>query len=203
MRNQLPSLALISIAIAAACPLHAQAVKPDFHLRSTPDNTVMFLAAEYPPILKIKSGAIVEIDTICLFGLSDDDPQQFFRDNDIPLGSPIAKEMLAMKQWVMAQPASGTTMTGPIYIEDAMPGDTLEVRVLDIKSRSNFGVNANGPGRGGFEYGFDRAFGFRLRDTSSIEHLVDDVQLDQIPASWRDAAKFTPIKESHCACITA
>jgi acetamidase/formamidase len=81
--------------------------------------------------------------------MSNENPRQFFIDNDIPLDSPIAKQMLAMKQWVMAQPASGTTMTGPIYIEGAMPGDTLEVRVLDIKSRSNFGVNTNGPGRGG------------------------------------------------------
>jgi acetamidase/formamidase len=149
MGNQFRAAVFFSIAIAFVCPLHAQAVKPDFHLRSTPDNTVMFLSAEYPPILKIKSGAIVEIDTICVFGLSDDDPRQFFRDNYIPLDSPIAKEMLAMKQWILAQPASGTTMTGPIYIEGAVPGDTLEVRVLDIRSRSNFGVSANGPGRGG------------------------------------------------------
>jgi acetamidase/formamidase len=52
--------------------------------------------------------------------------------------------MLAMKKWVMAQPATGTTMTGPIYVEGAVPGDTLEVRVLDVKSRSNFGVSSGG-----------------------------------------------------------
>jgi acetamidase/formamidase len=134
---------------AAAFPIGAEAIKPDYHLRSTPENTVMFLAADNPPVLKIKSGAVVEIDTICLFGMANDNPEQFFADNGIPLDSPIAKEMLAMKKWVMAQPASGTTMTGPIYIEGAVPGDTLEVRVLDIKSRSNFGVNTNGTGRGG------------------------------------------------------
>ena len=149
MRNQFSSFVLLAISAAMSCPLHAQAIKPDYHLNSTPENTVMFLGADYPPVLKIKSGSIVEIDTICLFGMSNDNPRQFFIDNDIPLDSPIAKQMLAMKQWVMAQPASGTTMTGPIYIEGAMPGDTLEVRVLDVKSRSNFGVNTNGPGRGG------------------------------------------------------
>src|SRR5262249_15022930 len=126
-----------------------QSIKPDYHLRSIPENSVMFLSAEYPPILRVKSGAIVEIDTICIFGLSDDNPQQFFLDNGIPLESPIAKEMLAMKKWVLAQPASASTMTGPIYFADALPGDTLEVRILDIKSRSNFGVTQNGPGRGG------------------------------------------------------
>jgi acetamidase/formamidase len=139
---------LLALALLAL-PARAQSMKPDYHLRSTPENTVMFLAADNPPILKIKSGAIVEIDTICLFGMSNDKPEQFFADNGISLDLPIAKEMLAMKKWVMAQPAQGTTMTGPIYIEGAVPGDTLEVRILDIKSRSNFGVNTNGPGRGG------------------------------------------------------
>jgi acetamidase/formamidase len=147
--RHLHSFLLLAIASLAALPTGAQSIKPDHYLRSTPANTVMFLSAEYPPILKIKSGDIVEIDTICLFGMTNENPKQFFIDNDIPLDTPIAKEMLEMKAWVMAQPASGTTMTGPIYIEGALPGDTLEVRVLDIKSRSNFGVNTNGPGRGG------------------------------------------------------
>ena len=148
MFNHLRSFLVALIVGAGTFPLHAQSMKPDYHLRSTPENTVMFLSAENPPILKIKSGAIVEIDTLCIFGMRDDNPQQFFLDNGIPPESPIAKEMLAMKKWVMAQPATGTTMTGPIYVEEAMPGDTLEVRILDIKSRSNFGVNQHGSGAG-------------------------------------------------------
>jgi acetamidase/formamidase len=147
--RHLRSFLFLFLAGVAAFPVGAQSIKPAYHLRSTPENTVMFFSAEYPPILTIKSGEIVEIDTICLFGLTNDNPKKFFVDNDIPVDSPIAKEMLAMKAWVMAQPASGTTMTGPIYIKGALPGDTLEVRILDIKSRSNFGVNTNGPGRGG------------------------------------------------------
>lgn len=144
MSSHLRSLLFVSIVGAAAFPVHAQSVKPDYHLGSTPENTVMFLSAEYPPVLKIKSGAIVQFDTLCIFGMRDDNPQQFFLDNGIPLESPIAQEMLALKKWTMAQPAQGTTMTGPVYVEGAMPGDTLEVRILDVKSRSNFGVNSGG-----------------------------------------------------------
>jgi acetamidase/formamidase len=150
MSSHLRSLLFIFIVGAAASPLHAQSVKPDYHLGSTPENTVMFLSAEYPPILKIKSGAIVQIDTLCLFGMRKDNPQQFFLDNGIPLESPIAQEMLALNKWATAQPAQGTTMTGPIYIEGAMPGDTLEVRILDVKSRSNFGVSSGGGGHQGY-----------------------------------------------------
>jgi len=142
-----PTAPLAVFLLTSLCA--AGPIKPDYHLASTPENTVIMFSAENPPVLKIKSGQIVEIDTLCLFGMSNDKPEQFFIDNGIPLDSQIAKEMLAMKKMVMAAPVAGTTMTGPIYIEGAMPGDTLEVRVLDVKSRTNFGVNQNRPGAGG------------------------------------------------------
>jgi len=143
-------LSVASVGVVLLSPWSKDApIKPDFHLASTPENTVIMFSAENPPVLKIKSGQIVEIDTLCLFGMSNDKPEQFFVENGIPLDSQIAKEMLAMKKMVMAAPVAGTTMTGPIYIEGAMPGDTLEVRILDIKSRTDFGVNQNRPGAGG------------------------------------------------------
>ena len=43
--------------------------------------------------------------------------------------------------------ASAYILTGPIYVEER-PGDTLEVRVLDIKFRVPYGVNNMGPGKG-------------------------------------------------------
>jgi len=39
-------------------------------------------------------------------------------------------------------------LTGPIWIEDAVPGDALEVRVLDLQLRVPYGVNNTGPGSG-------------------------------------------------------
>jgi len=140
---------ILAWSAGTAAPLRGAAIKPDYHLRSTPENTVILMSADNAPVLKIKSGAIVEIDTICLFGLTDDKPEQFFIDNGISLDLPVVQEMLAMKKAMLAGMPKGTTMTGPIYVEDAQPGDTLEVRILDIKSRTNFGVNQNGPGRGG------------------------------------------------------
>jgi acetamidase/formamidase len=42
----------------------------------------------------------------------------------------------------------GASLTGPVYIEGAMPGDMLEVRVLDIRFRAPYGVNSTNPGSG-------------------------------------------------------
>jgi acetamidase/formamidase len=44
--------------------------------------------------------------------------------------------------------ASVHILTGPIYVEGAEPGDTLEIRVHDIKFRVPYGVNNTGPGKG-------------------------------------------------------
>jgi acetamidase/formamidase len=39
-------------------------------------------------------------------------------------------------------------LTGPIYVEDAAPGDALEVRVRGLEFRVPYGVNNTGPGSG-------------------------------------------------------
>ena len=40
----------------------------------------------------------------------------------------------------------GHVLTGPIYIDGAEPGDTLEVRVHKVRARVAWGYNTQGPG---------------------------------------------------------
>jgi acetamidase/formamidase len=127
----------------------ASAATPVLHLPATPANTVDgFFSADTPPVLKIKSGDIVEIDTVNAAGVRDDDPEKFFRDNRIPLDLPAVQDILRIKHELKPSGFRAHLMTGPIYVEGARPGDTLEVRVLDVRSRAPYGVNAGSPGRG-------------------------------------------------------
>lgn len=178
-----------------AALLSGGAIKPDYHLASTPENTVILFSADNSPVLKIKSGQIVEIDTLCLFGMSNEKPEQFFIDNGIPLESPIAQEMLALKRMVMTAPVAGTTMTGPIYVEGAMPGDTLEVRILDIKSRTDFGFNQNGPGRGGIPDLVPRPYAkfIKLDLQRNVARFSDEIEVPLKPFQGRMAV--SPVKE--------
>src|SRR5882724_6406849 len=133
-----------SLTLSAAPP------KPDFHLEADLKNMVVgFYSAETPPVLKVKSGQVVEIDSLALMGLSDDKPEQFFIDNNISLDLPSVKKMIAVKKELKGVGAASAPLTGPIYIEDAAPGDTLEVRIVDIKSYTPFGINIGTPGKGG------------------------------------------------------
>lgn len=120
--------------------------KIDHLLRSVPKNMVYgYYGADVPPVLKVKNGEVVEIQTINTTGINKKDPEAFFIKNNMPLDE-HAKDVIDILNNVQPDPKLfGHMLTGPIYIEGAEVGDTLEVRILDIKLRSNYGVNSVWP----------------------------------------------------------
>src|SRR5690349_4848453 len=125
-------------------------ITPDATLRSTPDTVLWgYIAANLPPALTIQSGQVVEIEALSHQGLTTaKDPENFFAGYGIPAGEVLADAKSIYAEVKRPKGASVHILTGPIYIEGAEPGDTLEVRVLDIKFRVPYGVNNTGPGKG-------------------------------------------------------
>ena len=121
-------------------------IKPDHLIRSIPKNMVYgFYGASVPPVATVKNGDIVEIQTINTTGINKKDPEAFFKQNNIPLDE-HANDVIDILKNVQPDPKLyGHMLTGPIFIEGAEIGDTLEVRILDIKLRSNYGVNSVWP----------------------------------------------------------
>src|SRR5258708_10150327 len=74
-------------------------------------------------------------------------------------------------------------MTGPIFSEGAMPGDTLEVRVLDVKSRAPYGVNGGGPGRGAIPDLVPRPFSrfIKLDLEKQVAKFTDTIEVQLHP----------------------
>ena len=93
------------------------------------------------PVLRIRSGDTVVFDTLITnsptglerAGLPSDQVQQSLRD--------IYKE-------VTNKGPGGHILTGPVYVEGAEPGDTLEVRIQKIELAIPYAYNAFGPNRG-------------------------------------------------------
>ena len=77
------------------------------------------------PVARLKSGDILETNTVDAFGKAIQKPgdQLSLVKGDNPL-------------------------TGPFYVEGAQPGDTLAVKILDIQVDGNQGVGAFAPGFG-------------------------------------------------------
>jgi acetamidase/formamidase len=105
-------------------------------LPATPETTQvgMFDSAQ-PPVLTIKPGDTVVMETAMLY-----------RDRLVP-GVTI-DDLSKLGAEVVPKGGTPHTITGPISIEGAEPGDVLKIKINKIVPRS-YGVNLNLPGIGG------------------------------------------------------
>ena len=82
-------------------------------------------AASYAPVAHLKSGNILETNTVDCFGNAIKKPGD-----------------------TLSMAPGDNPLTGPFYIDGAEPGDTLAVKILDIKIDSEQGLGALAPGFG-------------------------------------------------------
>src|SRR4051794_38392262 len=151
--RSLPSIAVIAflslISAAVAQPVPPDN-KPDATLRSTPETVVWgYFAADIPPALRIKSGQTVRMDTVSHGGVNTGvDPVTFFGRNGIAANEVLKDAIDIYEKVNRPRGASAHILTGPIYIEEAAPGDMLEVRILALDYRVPYGVNNSNRGTG-------------------------------------------------------
>ena len=108
----------------------------EYVLRSTPGNVQWGLwDGRSAPVLRIASGDRVTIET--LSGEPDDLP-------DPSLGFDVVPGHAEVLASTFRGPGPHL-LTGPVHVEGAEPGDVLEVRVLDITLRCNWGWNLQVP----------------------------------------------------------
>jgi acetamidase/formamidase len=147
---RLKSALLAAAATTAAMAAHAQSIPP---VKYTPDATAPStvqtvvrgeISATRAPILKVKDGATVLVDTISHGGLTDD-PVAYFATAGIP-AKDVLPDAIAIAKASKENHWQGHVLTGPIYVEGAEPGDMLEVRILKVTPRTYYGVNNVGPG---------------------------------------------------------
>jgi len=158
MSKQLSGWALVCCtavgALALMLPAASQpaptANKPDVTLGSTPETVVWgYMSERVPPVLRIKSGTTVRIDTLSHQGLlTKADPVTFFGPAGIKPDEVLQDAKDIYQKVPHGKGLSVHVLTGPIYVEDTVPGDALEVRVLDLEFRVPYGVNSTGPGSG-------------------------------------------------------
>jgi acetamidase/formamidase len=126
--------------VVCAAVVTAQTVTHE--LRLTPEHVHWgYYDARIAPVLRVASGDRVRVETMVAGGL------QRLRlagatEAEIP------ESLKLVEQRVTERGPGVHPMTGPIYIDGAQPGDTLEVRIVAIEFLHNFGVNAFSPGGG-------------------------------------------------------
>jgi acetamidase/formamidase len=129
---------LSSGALAQSVPLQPQR----YTLKAAP-NTVAwgYYDAAAAPVLRIHSGDTVVFETLITnsptglenAGVAPEQVQQSLRD---------------IYRQVTNKGPGGHILNGPVYIEEAEPGDTLEVHIQQIELAIPYAYNAFGPTRG-------------------------------------------------------
>jgi len=114
-------LALLGVVLAVALQAQSQNV---VHYTTTIDN-VKYLFATAEPVARLKSGDILDTNTLDCFGNALKKP-----------GDTVS----------MAK--GDNPLAGPFFVESAEPGDTLAVKILDLQVDGDTGVGAFAPGFG-------------------------------------------------------
>src|SRR5215475_11752946 len=144
------SATLLSLTCAASAQPAPPDSKSDATLRSTPETVVWgYFAADIPAALRIKSGQTVRVDTVSHGGVNTGvDPVTFFKNHGVPAGEVLKDAIDIYEKVSRPRGASAHILTGPIYVEEAEPGDMLEVRILAFEPRVPYGVNNSNRGTG-------------------------------------------------------
>ena len=101
------------------------------HLPATPDTCYWgYIDRDQPPCLTVQSGDVIEIEAVTHH--AGDAPDLLMDDGIRAIWSAIAPETRGPGVHIL---------TGPIAVEGAEPGDSLLVRILDMKPRLPYGSN--------------------------------------------------------------
>lgn len=127
------------------------------YLPSTPEAVrwgyVPALGAE--PVLRVRSGATVTVDTVSHEGILEDqgrDPVAYFASHGVPRGQVLTDAVAIARDYDRTArnfDVDGPhVVTGPIWVDGAEPGDVLEVETLSALPRVPYGVVSSRHGKG-------------------------------------------------------
>src|SRR5437868_7385688 len=126
------------LCVTAAVALAGQTRTPKTHrLEATPSTVAYgYYWSEAKPALRIASGDIIDVDT-----LLTNNPTGLAR-----AGVPDDKIQASLKAIVSEvtgdrRGPGGHILTGPVYVDGALPGDALEVKILSIELPIDYGYN--------------------------------------------------------------
>lgn len=150
--------ALLAGLMVFAVSQTASMQQPRVHeLPLTPRNVHWgYYDARVAPVLRVASGDRIRVETMIAGGL------QRLRLAGVA-DAEIPESLKAVEAAISERGPGVHPMTGTIYVEGAEPGDTLEVRVVDIDFLHPYGVVAHTPGLGTIPNDFPYSFVRLLR----------------------------------------
>jgi acetamidase/formamidase len=182
MRNSSRFLAVITTVAGLflqTCVANAQ--DPSSHvaysLKPTPKTVAWgYYDAKTAPVLRIKSGDTVEIQT-----LITSSPKRL-EEAGVPADQ-IEQSLRDIYDQVKDKGPGGHILTGPIYVEGAEIGDVLEVKILAAKLAIPYAYNAFGPSSGylPIDFPYPKMKIIPLDAQRLTAHFVDGIDIQLHP----------------------
>jgi len=140
------------------------------------------------PVLTIPSGSTITFDTVSHEGLLEDqgrNAEKYFTSKGVKSEHILDEAKIITTSHLKHDfdHDGPHIITGPIYIEDAMPGDILKVEILKVEPRVPYGVISNRHGKGTLVGEFPKRP--KYPDASAAE-----------PEKYGNVSIFTPIEKN-------
>ena len=133
-------LLFVAVVLAAAS-LTAQNTKTH-ELKLTPENVHWgHYDAKLKPVLRINSGDTLRVETMVARGI------ERLKLAGVP-DAEIPESLKAVERAVTERGPGAHPLTGPVYVEGAQPGDTLEVKIIGFEFLHPYGVGGFIPNSG-------------------------------------------------------
>jgi acetamidase/formamidase len=134
---------------ALAVEAGAQTTNVDHYVPSRPANLQWgMFPIDAKPVVIVKSGETVRIDTLSHQGATQqEDPIAMLAKYGVKREEILQDVLDFRASWPDRPRRGGHILTGPVAVEGAMPGDVIEVQILELKTRVPWGMN--GPSANG------------------------------------------------------
>jgi acetamidase/formamidase len=147
-------------------------------LKPTPKTIAWgYYDASTPPALRVPSGDTVEIQTLPA-GIT---PAQL-EAAGLPPGQ-VEQSLRDIFQQVTNKGPGGHILTGPIFVEDAKPGDVLEVRIQSIRLAVPYAYNRFRPGFGFLpdDFPYTQVKIIPLDEKNMVAHFAPGIEIPLRP----------------------
>jgi acetamidase/formamidase len=148
----------------------------NFELKASPGTVVWgYYSASAKPALRIHSGDTVRMGTVSV-------GTPLLEALAVP-ASQIPESLRAIEKEVTDRGPGPHILTGPVFIEEAEPGDVLEVRIRKIEADWPFAVNAILPGVGALpdDFPYTRLKLIPIDRARGLAHFADGIDIPMRP----------------------
>lgn len=179
-------------------PIHGR-----HYLRSVPDQVRWgyLPSLSSKPVLRMRSGETVTIDTVSHEGILEDqgrDPVRFFAGHGVRRSGVLDDAVRIAGEYdrtVRNFDVDGPhVVTGPIFVDGAKPGDVLKVEMLSMLPRVPYGVVSSRHGKGALPQlaGGTAPAGITLAEV--MPPVATDGRATADPTKYGNVSVFTPVR---------